>query len=422
MATNTSNLRTQLAEVLGIAPDDIKMIEPQWTRYMKRGVILSLHVGRWRARAALTYADLGLPEPDEDSEKKALQDLLALGRKNLLPKRFIDRFDAIEQSGRKAVDRGSHKTYWGSFVTPGTFNETIEDLRRFQAEYMQTANEMCDNWDEVLAELADDYRAAARRAYRNLRQLSPDLASMSETSFVEGFVKRVLVMVPPRQTVRESFRFEWDIYYIPLPSLLEQDMAEAERVKQEALQLRHEADLARQRDYQQLQAEREMARAVAEHAQAQKTELIDQFMKDVVVQMRQLIYGATVDVLESMRRNEHLHPRSITQLRNLVSQIQGLNFFGDRDVDQMVNRIRLQLDQAPEARNPGTVRAVMTDIGIVTRQALMSLGETPRSGRNEGIADVPAMQEVRTARQRLELPVPEMTERRQVRQPAEMVQ
>jgi len=43
-------------------------------------------------------------------------------------------------------------------------------------------------------------------------------------------MSRIVALIPGRERIRESFAYEVDLSYVPLPSLLAEDLAEAERM------------------------------------------------------------------------------------------------------------------------------------------------------------------------------------------------
>lgn len=53
--------REKLAQILG---QDVKLVEPRWLSLMRQGVVVELHIRRWRAKSRLTLDDLGLPNTD----------------------------------------------------------------------------------------------------------------------------------------------------------------------------------------------------------------------------------------------------------------------------------------------------------------------------------------------------------------------
>lgn len=399
----SENIREILAGILGEDAQNTEIVEPKWLKLMERAIVIELHISRWRARSKLTYDDLGLPMPEDKKEEKILNDLLSLGRKNLLPLRLIRRLDAIDSSARKALTINSTETYWGNLVSPKAYPDVKETLTRFQTEYFEALQDILDNWDGIRAQMRDEYSAQAKIAYYRMNTLAPGRIQVGRDEFVAGYVQRVLDMMPSPQTIQESFGFSWDLKYIPLPSLLAQDRAQAQQIeKQRRLDEQRNWDQY-YRDREEARLELEMKRDVLDHARQQKTEMIDNFMRDLVVQLRGTVYNATTDVLESIQRNDHLHPRSVVQLNNLMDQVSKLNFFNDGEIDEMIGQIRTEMAQAPTERDVGNIQRKLQAVATLTRSTLLELGERPRSGRRVGVADVPTLPELRTARRTLEI-------------------
>lgn len=423
MTDQTSNpiLQTKIAiaEALGVDPGEIEQIQPQWLRFMKSGIVVDLHIGRWRGRSKLTYADLGLPDPRTDrNAASALGDLLTLGKKNLLPGRYLKKFDAIEANARKLVADNSARTYWGGFVTAERYKEKVKgELERFEADYFALLEEMLLNFDAVIYELSDEYRHQARLAYHRMNRIAPDLVRYNEHEFVENFVTSITALVPRAEEIRSTFKFEWDLRFIPLPDLLAENYQHAAEIQMETQltyeQLNHEQtmnrieeDAARRRVQLQLDAEMELQNQVRQKAYEQKEEQVTNFMRDLVVQLRTMVYEASTDVLGTLGRNDHLHPRSVVQLRNLIDAVQQMNFFGDREVDQMIAQVRQQMNdiRVSEDKSTQSMASTLEAIATMTRTTLLSMGEHPRSARSLGIADVPTVEDTRKARQVLEIP------------------
>ena len=176
-AANTNQIeqiKNELARCLGESPDRITQITPQWLNFMRGGVVVDLHVGRWRGRSKLEYKDLGLPEPKGGADEQALASLLTLGRKNLLPSRYLKRFDAIEASARKVVAENGSDTYWGVFVAAERYQEKVKPaLVDYYQGYFETLTDMVQNFELVKMELADEYRHQARTRFSALEQDRP---------------------------------------------------------------------------------------------------------------------------------------------------------------------------------------------------------------------------------------------------------
>lgn len=414
-------IKNELAVILGEDPENIQQIAPRWLNFMRAGVIVKVHVGRWRGRSKLTYSDLGLPEPSGDAASTALKGLLTLGRKSLLPQHYLARFDAIEASARKVVADSGAETAWGTFISAERYREKVKiDLQRFQREYFAVLTNMVERWEQVKFELADEYRHQARLAYDRLSKIAPDLVSIGETSFVEGFVSSILALVPPLEQIQESYKFDWVLSFIPLPDLLSEEGNRATvfdaDTQREYQTVRHEQKMnsiienaEQERQRRAMLAEQQIRQEILDKARQEKETQVTTFMRDLVAQLRTLVYEASTDILGTMQKNEKLHPRSIVQIRNLIDTVGQMNFFGDGEIDQMIDRVRREMDavRISETKSTASMQNALEAVATLTRETLINLGEAPRSGREVGIVYVPTQADTRRARMVLDIPEPE---------------
>jgi hypothetical protein len=425
MSTALDQTRQTIAQVLG--EEDVRVVEPRWLQLMREGIVIQLHIRRWRARAKLTFADLGLPVKDK-RERAAFADLLNLGEKRLLPARYIKALDSIDSGARKCLDRYSYATFWGRFVPCTAYTEWKEQNEIYRQRYFKIRDEIVEHHDRIVANLLDGYAVAARAAYRRLNALDPEAMTngeyAAEDDFVDAFMDRIVALIPSRDHIRDSFAFEVELSYVPLPSLLAEDLAETERIKAEREMERLEEEMKRDSLWRNIRLEEEAARErqrmlaamnrdVIEKARQQKEELIDTFLADLVKQLRGLVYEVTTNVLASIETNQgRLVGKASVQLSNLIEQVASLNFFGDQEIDRMIARVRMELARQPEDRDVKEIQAQLKNIATITRATLIGLGEQPRSARSLGVADAPTPEMVRTARRGLglaeEIEMPEM--------------
>lgn len=429
-------LQETLAEALGEAPEAIKATNPQWLKLMKEGVLVNIHIGRWRAKTGLSWDDLGIKVSDETN--KVLNSIINLGSKNLLPAEVIKELDSLESKARRLLVKSSFQTYWGRFIPVGAYAEWKADNDELIAEYFTKRDEIVANYDQLIYQVMVAYEAAARSSYERLKALAPESIEEfpSETEFVNIFTSRVNSKLPTAQDVHDSFYYSVELNFVPLPDLLATEQAEAERVRLEAQHSAEVINLAAQTTREKEWAEQkrirdeawaehekkaaevkaaqsaaevkqrmleEMNRDVIEQARQQKESLVDDFLRNVVSQLRNLVYDATTDVLSAMTKKGSLPPRSIVQLKKMVEQVGSLNFYGDQEIDQMIRQVTIYLNQNKDDRELPEIQDNLRNVATVIRSSLIGLGESPRSARELGIPDVPAAELVRTARRGLGL-------------------
>lgn len=245
-------------------------------------------------------------------------------------------------------------------------------------------------------------------------------------------------MIPTAEQIYDSFAYETELSYVPLAHLLEEDLRQMEETRLQRMQLQHEMEIEEERIRIATRAERDQARhaemqrlaqrqheaelrmidkaaaqqraaaTTAMHQQVMaraaqhKEGLIAGFLRDIAAQLRSLIYDAATSILESIDRNEYLHPRSLVQIENLAGRVERLNFFGDADADAMIAELkRITVDRPSTERSTAEIQSTLRDIAVVTRASIIQLGDTPKSGRQVGIPDAPKADIVRQARARL---------------------
>lgn len=405
-----------LGETLGVNPEDIRVQAADWTRYMNSGVVVDLHIRRWRGVTRLSLEDLGL---DKDESEKVVDELIRLGDKFLMPPAIVRELNSIDTGARKCLERYGYRLIWGRFLPAASYLSWKEENDKFVFRYYSIRDRIVEFYDEYRLQMIENYAKAARAAYHRAAKIS-GLSEAVEDVFVERFVDRVIGLIPSRDQIRDSFSFEVELSFIPLPSLLAEDQAEKERIDGEAA-------IERERRYNEIRAEREltaaeiqMRRDVLESAKSQKENLVNNFMKDVVSQLNQALYDAVSDVLATTEKNGSVHPRSVVQLESLIEKIRGMNFFGYDEIDKMISETENIVRTNPGDRKIDDVTAKLRDIATVTRSTLIGLGDRPRSARKVGVPDVVTPEIVRTARGRLgilaeNVEVETIGERRKVR-------
>lgn len=439
MITSTLEQRNAIAEALHIAPDDIRAANPHWAELLKEGVIVELHLRRWRGQATLNLDDIGVPL---NGEQELYSRLLSLGSKRLLPKPLLDEMDAVDSAARKCLLRHGLRTYWGQFIPVTAFQDWQEENRRFQQRYQAIGQQISDEYEQIVGRVMDDYAEAARAAYHRRHKLQDghhdDVRFLPEDAFVDAFCRHIRSMIPTADEIYASFAYETELSYVPLVHLLEEDMRRQEEIRLQRKQLQHDLEIEEERIRIATQAERDQARhaemqrlAQRQHeaelrlidkaaksqraaattamhqevmakAAQHKENLIAGFLRDVAAQLRTLIYDAATQILESIERNEYLHPRSITQIENLSARIERLNFFGDTDADAMIAELkRITVDRPAADRSAAEIQATLRDIAVVTRASIIQLGDMPKSARQVGVPDAPKADIVRQARTRL---------------------
>lgn len=415
-----TELSSAVAEIQRITGEpDIQVLLPAWLDLMREGVLVSITIRRWRARKRLSMADLGLPT--NLHLEAAIADLLELGDKLLLPKDLIKDLNAAESAIRKHTERATTPTYWGRFIPAASYTAWKSRHEELVQAYLALRDQLYADWPAIQDHVSAQYTVLANTAFDRMCKLAPQSTFCEDRKgFVESFVANIAALMPDRDTVYDSFAVQTHLTYIPLPSLLAEDQAQADRIRAERDRERAEERLQQDTLWARVELEdqalrarqkqlEEMNRDVVAKARQQKEQLLMGFIRDMLAKVRLLFYNAMVDMIETTEKNQQLHPRSVVQLRNTIGQAEAWLTAGDSEMVQLIQQARTMLngysqaDGLDKSVQVNTILGKMRDVATLTRASLLALDETPRSGLAVGIPDEPPPALITQARRSLHL-------------------
>jgi hypothetical protein len=369
--TTIDSARAALAERIGERPEAIAItyLPKLSVADLRRGVTVDLQITRWRGKAKLTAEDLGL-SAQEEAERRVVDAWVELGEKRLIRREATNRLAAIESEARVWLRQCSYPTIWGHFVPETGYARWKERNERYRRSYLDTAEQIGEQWDDMLADLRLSYGLLARQAWRRLAQAGADVGA--EQIWVEQFVDRTMGLLPTRDGFLASVSFQVDLGYVPIPADLDELIEELERSV---------ADGAGTAS--------EMRRDLLRATKRRRDELLERFSADVQAAFATMAYEIAVNILEAIKRNDGKLPgASAVQLRGLVEQVRAMQWWDDAALEEQIARIERQLDMAGPRRSLDEVRDALQEIGREARYRLLVLDRRPeRSGRDVGIPD-----------------------------------
>lgn len=423
-ATDTQELIRTIAEKIGEESGQIVVHRDLSTllERMRDGVVVQLSISRPRFFKKLRLEDLGLKiKEDLATSEEALaviSSYFQFGRRSLLPRAWQDRLANIENSARYCLKRHSLKSHWGAFIPLREYERWKQENAEYKAAFWKLRDEILEGYDALCEEVLADFRLLAEDSWRRvlvsssikepatveravIAQLLERLrAQEGRDTFIEAYMATIRQTLPTRVEIEASFAYHEEIGVIPLPSLLAQDIqqadhlyqerilrdarvrAELDRMEQERLQamrqLSAQEQEERERRYLRLQAEQErlrlqqeMERDVLANARAEKERLVREFYLEVVTQINELIRDVTSNVLESLEEHDGVLRGPVSnQLRNLVTQLDHLNFMDDRTLMQQIKRIQSIIPSQAESEQArkGLARIDTSQMQRVVRQ------------------------------------------------------
>lgn len=409
-ANSKTNVNAQieaLASMMGVEASKIRTDRRNWLDLMKDGVLVNLHVNRWRGQAALDYDDLGIPL---NGTQPLYDDLVSLGSKTLLPMSDQKKLDSMEVTLRRLAKKHGWETAWGDFIPATGFAAFKAEFEELAEEWRAYGQSLADRYEDFVAERMDKFSLAAREAFRRHYRLTADMdfdyRYLPEDAYVDQFLARIKDLFPTAEEIAASFKASYELRYIPLPSLIAAEEAEADRIRVENIVNREIVETERRRQEMVLAMQREVAAQAAAEAETQ----IFGFLKDIAAQVRTLVYEAMVDIEKSVAKNGRLHGRSVVQVRNLIERVQVIaEFSGDKELPQMIEQLRQIADRGEAKNDEATVAAISEKVKAlktVTLAELAMLGETGRIDRSK-YEEVPTLTGKSNAKARLNVPTPE---------------
>jgi hypothetical protein len=373
-----------------------------WRRLIQDGVLVRLHIRRCRFSTRLVLEDIGV-RVDDDEVREKLSKWLILGEKRLLPVAYMKALARIESSARYALKERSFRTELGAFVPSSAYipwRDTTEDLK---TQYEALRDDIIANHRSLTRQVLAEYEVIAADTYQRLRGTHPGLVTEAQEQFVTNYCNRITSQIPSPDRIQETFDFK----YLLIDGLSQLGTGQAESTAHAQEGRAATVDVARSQIQQ-----REWQRSVLEHdlrmhAQERVSTALDSFLTQVVSQLRNLTYDVACDVLSTLQRRggESVAHQSVRQLNNLLSQVRALNFYGDTEIERMMDQIQGIVEQSPEERQHSVadIRRTLRAIATVTRSTLLDLEEEPRVAREIAIPDLPTEASVRQARAELGL-------------------
>jgi len=322
------------------------------------GIIVYLEIRGWTAKRQLTASDLGLKDEDLDKE------LIYLGRKSLIDRKVMSQFKALEAQARKFLDSRSFNFLpsgrGAKFVPYTVFQEILEGLRGYQADYKVLVDDLIKDYDKLREEITPRYVEAAKQAYKRLQP------ECSEAKYVEDFLGRLQQYYPNVMELERKFGFDWHIGRFTFPADTEQELAEDRQVST-------------------VEKARNLAMREAKSAADQE---MTKFLNDVATEMRTRTYEVVATLAERLGQPPDgdgkiaLREQSLNTLRNFIQQFKQLNFLKDSELEKALTDVEANYlnDNAETYRTEAGARTAF-------RTALQGVAETAGKVADKAIED-----------------------------------
>jgi len=330
---------------------DVEQFRNDWAlALMSQGVIVKLSVSRWRATTSLTSQDLGLKFSDAESAN-FMKKYIQLGKQKLLPPEIIGEIDSVECRARRVLGDYSFDTVWGKFVPNTAFEDWKRENDIIRADFFEAARVLGLRYDEILRSVKVEYKNLARDVWM---RLYPNDGGGPTESFIENFVSKVISKVPTREDIISSFKYETTYFIIPMPSIIEDNIATAQETRRQT-EMSHFNN----------QLEIDTKRRIADEYVQRKKELIDGFLESTVKNMRQYVAELCEGVLESIGKKakvDKITLRDINKLKKMIKKVGYLNFHDDTDIATLLNDLEIEIDKFKGERDDKIVVGKLKEI------------------------------------------------------------
>lgn len=288
----------------------------------RRGVLVATSVRYWRGCKRLNPEDLGL-DPAHVSDR-----LIQLGHKRLIPRDALQAFALIESRVQATVESSSFPFLGGigRFVPNARLGDLTDKLDKLRDEFRDATLDFVAGYTP----LRDQAMAEWREAAQHLNGSAERLLATIEQSF------------PPAGDIAKRFAFETRLFQIAAPDGIRLEVAEG-------------------------MAELEVAddrRRIAEDASRRLQSDLDGFIRESVASLREETARLATEVLATIDGSDNgIHQRTLNRLTTFIDSFRTLNFAGDQQLEQTLERFRRDLltRSAEDYRNNSGAMTNLTD-------------------------------------------------------------
>jgi hypothetical protein len=267
----------------------------------QRGVLLSVSVRYWRAQKKLNPEDLGL------ARERVNDRLISLGHKRLVPKESLQRLAVLESRAHAMVEENTFPFLGGvaHYLPNEKLDEVTQRLHRLQAEFETETRAFLAGYADLRDAALVEWREAAQRLGADPRKL----------------VAAVEQAFPSSERMPRSFGFEVRLFSIAVPDVPQAQLIEL-GTRQELLQVRREA---------------------AQQARHEIEDFCERFVGECVSEMRRQTAQLCSEMLTTIDSTGSVHQKTLNRLVHFIERYKALNFAGDRQMTQELDRARAEL-------------------------------------------------------------------------------
>lgn len=324
----------KLAEVLRVSPAAIRSAVPNWADMaVKDGVIVNLTIRRWRGMSKAGPERLGIVF-ENGVDRSRFKEAFTAAMARLVPKDVLDKWNKLETAGRDLLEYYTFKFQIGNTHVlyfrgiNGNFLKWQEENEKRRQEYLASAQEYADSWDENVARVLQDREGVARDSWNRMSVSAKQSwvknqvryrQEASEEAFISAYVESFRAAMPTKEKFLASFA--WDATF-------------------QALDFQATGSLEELQGLSESQAA--MRKAVWDSRKGEYESQVIGFMESLIGETRQLAYDAVTRALKGLEKGGEgrLAPKTYVGLRNMVDKVSGLVAPDDKEMQRVLANVK----------------------------------------------------------------------------------
>lgn len=333
---------------------------------LEQGVIVELEMGRWRASKRLVPEDVGLDRLD----RQFVQGYLNLGFKTLIPPKLQKEMNSIESYTRAKFWMHTFRTPFGFFCPMSAYPILEDEMKKRKALWFEKRDQLSRGLAKHEKEIRKEYRNYAEQMYHKLRLSTSHrgrkIESRQAIVYARNFARRIINNVPTPELVRQSFKFEFHAFRVPLPTVLKDNLRKRYISDAKAKQIE------------------EMNRRIAQKYEEENGRLVDGFLGNVHAQLMDMVHEGVTHAMKQINSSERLTGKGALQLRNLVERYRMMNFVGNSgQIEQMekeLTKLDTEIDKKYSDRDLKSIQRHLERLQSMSRESLLDLGLSRSEG------------------------------------------
>lgn len=298
---------------------DIQQKRNEWAlSLMSRGIIVKLFVSRWRAMPSINYENFKITN------------------ESLLPQNIMAKLEKFETKARYNLDDQSYYTIWGHFVPYTAFENWKKKNDEIKKDFLDFALKVGKSREVIALHAKEKYKLMAKEMWA---KLYPSQGEATE-SFIEDFSNKVISSIPSESKIVSSFKFETAYLTIPMPLLIKEDFRKLDLL------------------------EKTIKTQIRDEYIERQQELIDEFLEDIVMGLRDKTSRLCKDLLVFLARTKtsEVTMAQRNRIQWVIKRINAINFQNDVEISDLLNDISLEANNFNKVRDRNLVVAKLNKV------------------------------------------------------------